>query len=284
MTRAADVLFAGDGLHLCGHRGHSIDGTENSKTALRAARTHGATLCEIDLRLTADDEFVVYHDPILETASSGTGPIRDQTLSEVKQLRHRSRHLPCSSEAEEGDEIICFAETLDYAAALNLGLIVEIKDRLTDARHINRLVQIVDASPMKDQVLLSSFDHRFLRDLKEAHPQVSTFGIMHTRHVSPVRLAQEAKIDVYSVDYPRFDPADAAALTADGIYVSTFFPRTVVTNHAWDNHMGGLTDTADSIRSGTVAILGMDDVAWGQSFLKDHDLSCRKVSRSDVMA
>lgn len=285
MIRAVDVLFDGPGVHLCGHRGHSINGTENSKAALRAARSKGATLCEIDVRLTADEEFVVFHDPILDNASSGSGPIRNLTLKALQSVEHKPRFNSAPvDQCAASDPLICFAETLDFAAALNLGLVVEVKDRLTDAAHVRKLVEIVDASPMPDRVLLSSFDHSFLRDLKDAHEHVSTFGIIHTRHVSPVRLAQEARIDVYSVDYPRFHPDDAAALRKDGIRVSTFFPRPVVTHSDWDTHMHGTTDTVESLQAGTLDILGMDDVDWGRSFLDDNEINYRQVAGADVMA
>ena len=285
MIRAVDVIFDGSGVHLCGHRGHSINGTENSKSALRAARNKGATLCEIDVRLTADDEFVVFHDPILDSASTGSGPIRDFTLRELNRVEHKPRFSAFSGrEVATSDPLICIAETLDFAAALNLGLVVEVKDRLTDASHVQKLVEIVDASPMRDRVMLSSFDHSFLRDLKDAHAHVSTFGIIHTRHVSPVRISKEARIDVYSVDYPRFHPDDAAALRAENIRVSTFFPRPVVTQPNWDNHMQGTDDTVASLKAGTLDILGMDDVDWGRSLLERNELAFRKVPNADVMA
>lgn len=285
MIGAADALFDGQGVHLCGHRGHSIDGTENSKSALRSARNMGATLCEIDIRLTADEEFVVFHDPTLDKASTGRGPTRDHTLKELRNVWHEARFSTNGAIAvNDGDSLICLAETLDFAAALDLGLVVEVKDRLTESRHVRKLVEIVKGSSLRDRVLFSSFDHCFLRDLKESHPHVLTFGIIHTRHVSPVRIALEAQIDVYSVDYPRFHSDDAAALRAEGIRVSTFLPRSVTTDRNWDKHVGGLNETIESVKEGTLDILGMDDVAWGRAFLECNKLAYRNSTHADVMA
>lgn len=285
MISAAEALFDGQGVHLCGHRGHSIDGTENSKSALRSARNMGATLCEIDIRLTADGEFVVFHDPTLDIASTGKGPTRDHTLNELRKVRHKARFQKNEAHAvNDGDGLICLAETLDFAAALDLGLVVEVKDRLTESPHVRKLVEIVKGSPLRDRVLFSSFDHCFLRDLKESHPHVLTFGIVHTRHVSPVRIALESQIDVYSVDYPRFHSDDASALRAEGIRVSTFIPRSVITDRNWDNHVSGLNDTIESVKEGTLDILGMDDVAWGRALLEYNKLTYRNSAHTDVMA
>lgn len=285
MARACDVLFDNDVLHLCGHRGHSIDGAENSKSSLRTARNKGATLCEIDIRLTADDEFIVFHDPILDTASDGTGPVRSLTLKELRSIRHKPRNTNGSAEiGQPGDHLACFEEILEFAATINIGLVVEVKDRLQEKEHIKKILELVEASSLRERVLISSFDHSFLRDLKQDYPETSTFGIMHTRHVSPVRIAEESMIDVYSVDYPRFHPDDAAALCQNGIRVATFFPRSVVTQNDWDIHFGGLNDTLESARAGHLAIVGLDDVAWGKSFLEDNGIAFRYVPQTDMMA
>ena len=285
MTRAADVLFDNDLVHLCGHRGHSIAGTENSKTALRWASSLGATLCEIDIRLTADEQFVVYHDPILDTASEGTGPVRSLRLQELKKIHHKPRFSNGQQDRDKKrDHLTCLEETLEFASALNLGLIVEVKDRLSEAKHVQLLVDIVNNSTLKDFALLSSFDHSFLKDLKADHPTVSTFGIMHTRHISPLRIAKEADLDVYSVDYPRFHPEDAAELQEGGVRVGTFFPRSVVTENGWDTHAGGLSDTLDSAVAGNVNILGMDDVKWGKTFLDKANIPYHDFARANVMA
>ena len=71
-------------VHVCAHRGHSIAAPENTLPALTAAAAHGATVCEIDVVLTADDEIVLLHDEILDRTTDGTGRAANFSLARVR--------------------------------------------------------------------------------------------------------------------------------------------------------------------------------------------------------
>jgi glycerophosphoryl diester phosphodiesterase len=44
------LLFAENGyVHVCGHRGNSMNAPENTLPALESARRQGASACEIDI-------------------------------------------------------------------------------------------------------------------------------------------------------------------------------------------------------------------------------------------
>ena len=58
MTRPA-------GSRACAHRGDSWALRENTLPAVRSALAKGAAVVEIDVRLTADGDVVVLHDPTL---------------------------------------------------------------------------------------------------------------------------------------------------------------------------------------------------------------------------
>src|SRR5215813_701620 len=57
-------------VQICGHRGYSLHYPENTLQAFQAAKSWGATMVEIDVVLTADDEPIVLHDL---TISRSTG-------------------------------------------------------------------------------------------------------------------------------------------------------------------------------------------------------------------
>ena len=59
---------------------------ENTIASMQAAFTAGADIVELDIQLTADGQFAVFHDWLLEYRTNGTGTIREHTMEELKQL------------------------------------------------------------------------------------------------------------------------------------------------------------------------------------------------------
>ena len=59
---------------------------ENTIASMQAAFDHGADIVELDIQLTADNEFAVFHDWTLECRTDGQGVTREHTLAELKEL------------------------------------------------------------------------------------------------------------------------------------------------------------------------------------------------------
>ena len=59
---------------------------ENTIASMQAAFDHGADIVELDIQLTADNEFAVFHDWTLECRTDGQGVTREHTLGELKEL------------------------------------------------------------------------------------------------------------------------------------------------------------------------------------------------------
>jgi glycerophosphoryl diester phosphodiesterase len=62
------------------------DYIENSLPSIAAAFRAGADVVEVDVRATADDHFVLFHDYELECRTDGQGRVHRTTLSELKRL------------------------------------------------------------------------------------------------------------------------------------------------------------------------------------------------------
>ena len=71
---------------VCAHRGFNSVAPENSMVAFGAAVALGADEIEFDLRVTADGQIVVNHDPTLDRCSNGTGKLSDHTLAQLREL------------------------------------------------------------------------------------------------------------------------------------------------------------------------------------------------------
>ncbi len=73
------------------HRGGALLWAENSLLAFRNALALGADFLELDVHLTRDGEVVVIHDATLDRTTTGTGPVRERTLAELRAVRLKDR-------------------------------------------------------------------------------------------------------------------------------------------------------------------------------------------------
>ncbi|MBK3495441.1 glycerophosphodiester phosphodiesterase [Viridibacillus sp. YIM B01967] len=68
------------------HRGGSHLAPEHTMAAFRQAAELGVHGFEIDIRLTKDEEIVVFHDEYVDRTCDGTGRVADLTLEELQLL------------------------------------------------------------------------------------------------------------------------------------------------------------------------------------------------------
>jgi glycerophosphoryl diester phosphodiesterase len=59
---------------------------ENTVESIQAAFDHGATIVEIDIRPTKDNQLIVFHDWMLECRTNGQGKVIDHTVDHLKTL------------------------------------------------------------------------------------------------------------------------------------------------------------------------------------------------------
>lgn len=59
---------------------------ENTVESIQAAFEHGATMVEIDIRPTKDNQLIVFHDWMLECRTNGQGNVIDHTVDYLKTL------------------------------------------------------------------------------------------------------------------------------------------------------------------------------------------------------
>lgn len=103
-------------LRAIAHRGEPRGHRENTLPAIRAAAAYGPDLVEIDLRLTADGEVVLLHDPTLRRLWEDRRAIDAVTASELREVGR-----------PDGDcRVPTLHEALDVAAELDLGYMLDV--------------------------------------------------------------------------------------------------------------------------------------------------------------
>ena len=68
------------------HRGASAHAPENTLAAFELALAQNADAIELDVKLSADEQVVVIHDPTVERTTGSLGRVKDLSLADLKAL------------------------------------------------------------------------------------------------------------------------------------------------------------------------------------------------------
>ncbi|MFX3672962.1 MAG: glycerophosphodiester phosphodiesterase [Paenisporosarcina sp.] len=175
------------------HRGSSGTYPENTLAAFRNTATLNIHGVELDVHLTKDGKLVVIHDESIDRTSSGTGYVKDMTLSELSAFDYGSWF----SSDFAGEKIPTLEEVLEIFKTTKLHVNIELKSDVFPYEGLEvKVLQAIEAFQMADRVVVSSFDHEAIREFKKSAP-----------HIEVALLSMEVLVDAY--DYARFIPADA---------------------------------------------------------------------------
>lgn len=140
------------------HRGASGYQVENTLAAMAKALELGAKAIELDVH-NVEGELVVFHDRRLDNKSSGTGVIHTVTKDYLAGINVKGEPIPTLWQ---------ILELIAGRCTVNIEL-----------KGINTVQPLVDLYPKvlselgftEDQLLISSFNHPYLSDIKRALPQ-----------------------------------------------------------------------------------------------------------------
>ncbi|MFI7100684.1 glycerophosphodiester phosphodiesterase [Streptomyces sp. NPDC050161] len=112
-----------------GHRGMMGVEPENTLRSFVRAEREGLDVIELDLHLSKDGALVVMHDADVSRTTDGTGPIRERTLAELRELdAGRGERIPVFDEVVEAVGAPLQAEIKDVAAAQALAEVLRDRD------------------------------------------------------------------------------------------------------------------------------------------------------------
>ena len=156
-----------------GHAGGKTTGPENTIKAFKKAIELEADYIEFDVRLSKDNEIVIFHDPDTFNITAVPGLVKDRTLKELKTLN-----------VGEGEKIPTFQEVIELANyKINLLL------------HIN-------AAHMEDQIINLLKEYEYI--------EMTIVSCMVQRHLFKYRdLEPKLKLatleNLYSEEFPKWD-------------------------------------------------------------------------------
>ncbi len=159
------------------HRGAAAQAPENTLASFELAATLGADAIELDAKLTADGEIVVFHDPLLERTTNGTGRLAHKTLAQLRALDAGSSF----SSAYRGEKIPLLEEVFE-SVGKRLLINVELSNYTTptDAL-VERVCALIKRCALEERILLSSFLPMNLSKARRLLPGVPR-GLLAMRH------------------------------------------------------------------------------------------------------
>ncbi len=150
------------------HRGASMHAPENTLAAFKLALDQGSDAVELDAKLTADEQVVVFHDETLERTTDGTGRLANKNLAELRTLDAGSHF----SAQYRGERIPLLEEVFD-AVGKKMLINVELKNYTTPFDNlVVRVCELVKKCELEEHVLFSSFLPSNLRKARELLPNV----------------------------------------------------------------------------------------------------------------
>lgn len=234
--------------YICAHRGARSIAPENTLLALEQARLCGADLWETDVQMTADGELVLFHDDSLErttdvaTQSAFTArrpwPLADFSLPELQQLDAGSWFLQtdpfgtvaageigaAAVSAIKRQQIPTLSAALDYCRRHDFAVNLEIKDQsgtAADGKIVAKVLDLLQATTSESLVLISSFNHHYLRQAKQLNPALATAALVEKVH--PENLLDylhELQVAAYHPEQSICDAALVRQLVAAGLRVN----------------------------------------------------------------
>jgi glycerophosphoryl diester phosphodiesterase len=160
---------------IIGHRGIPHLAPENTMASFKLALEKGAGGLETDIQMTKDGELVLIHDETLERTTNGTGLVASHTLAELRALDAGSRFSPDF----KNEKIPTLREFLEFVSGRELLINIEIKSGVVLYPGIERkLIEMLREFNMRDNVIISSFNHYSLVTCKELDDGLKT-GILY---------------------------------------------------------------------------------------------------------
>jgi glycerophosphoryl diester phosphodiesterase len=210
------------------HRGGAALWPENSLMAFRGAAALGVDALEFDVHLTADGEPVVIHDATLDRTTTGRGPVRAMTSTELRTVRLLDR-----AGAPSEERVPTLAEVLDVAATSAVMVLPEIKVDMLRGRYPEietRVVALLLGRGFLGRASVQSFDEPTLRRVRALAPELRTMLLVNRIRMAAqgaggadaVRWAREVGATDLGIDFRLIDSDLMTAARAAGVRVAAW--------------------------------------------------------------
>lgn len=162
---------------IAAHRGYSSEAPENTIPAFEASIDNFADYVELDVQQTKDGEIVVMHDTNLKRTTGLNKKIWNVTYEELSELDAGSWF----SEEFAETRVPKLSEVMEIAKG-NLKLNIEIKLKGKEDHLVEKVVDIINEYDMRDSCVITSFQPKALKRVKDHDSRVKTGYILNVAY------------------------------------------------------------------------------------------------------
>lgn len=173
------------------HRGSSFSAPENTLPAIEEAIDDLSDFVEIDVQETKDGIVVVYHDAALKRITGEEGKLWDYTYGELLLMDFGGWF----SEDYAGTQIPTLAEVLE-ACKGRININIELKSNIQSDTLVEKTLDLIEEYGVEEQVVLSSTNYRYLKEIKERNPDLYTGYILMAAYGNNF---EDENIDFFSI-------------------------------------------------------------------------------------
>jgi glycerophosphoryl diester phosphodiesterase len=150
------------------HHMAALDGTlvPNSREAVRACLAAGASIVEIDVTALAEADYLLVHDPRLESETTGAGPVGACAVAEASRLRFVHRGVATEVRVPLLSQVVRLF--LDTPGKTRLHVDYKNVRPFATDEPLRRLVELL--APLGSRVIVSSKADWQLRRLRDLAP------------------------------------------------------------------------------------------------------------------
>ncbi len=174
------------------HRGASIDFPEMTMDAYKAAIDQGADGMECDVRLTKDNQMLLWHDADMKRTAGFSGRIAEMTYPEIK------RHYPAA---------ILLEDLLELARENKKELAIETKHPVPQGSEVEKKVmELLAQEKLSIDIVLMSFSWLAIENIRKINSEQKTVALLEDTFNYLMRRFTSAAILGPSVEYLRSNP------------------------------------------------------------------------------
>ena len=152
---------------LIAHRGFSSVAPENTLAAIKEAGEASFYGAEFDIKLTADGEWVVFHDNSVNFRTNGEGKIAEMTADEASRLTVDKGY---GLKEYPDEKVPTLEQALEECKKAGVVPVIEIKLNSDQNADYKKLAEIIRSAHC-DEVMIISFTRESLTDVKKHLPE-----------------------------------------------------------------------------------------------------------------
>jgi len=194
-----------------GHRGAMGHETENTMASIQKALDLKVDMIEIDVFRISSGEVAVFHDQHVDRLANGGGNIEEYNFFELRKLILDGNHrIPILQDV---------LKLIDNKVRLN----IELKgDNTADA--VNHIVNVYvkDRGWTLDNILISSFKWKELRDLRKLNKEIPIAILTEGNPLDAIEIAKELNAEAINPDFMQLDLEKATKIKKAGFKIYTW--------------------------------------------------------------